>query len=136
MRNLLLLIVLFSGQLFGQQEAVIKTSSQLHQWQVTNDSHLASLLDNNLSYGHSNGWVESKEEMLQNLATGKMKYIDIKEDSVSAGGDEHLVNLRFKATITAVLNGNQMTLNLKVLEVWRKGKEGWLLFGRQAVRSN
>ena len=136
MKYLLYILFLFCQPLFGQQDELLKASRQLHSALVTNDSHLPGMLDKSLSYGHSNGWVETKEDLLQNLASGKMKYFDIKEDSVITTGDNNLVNLRFKGAYSVLLEGKQITLILKVLEVWRKDGDQWLLFSRQAVRSN
>lgn len=87
-----------------------------------------------LSYGHSNGWIETQSEMIKNLATGVIKYHSYKEDSFEAVVDKNVAYIRFVAEINVTLNGNTGTYHLKVLEVWvRKGKR-WLLFARQAVR--
>ena len=135
MKNLLFILFLFCQPLFGQQEEAIKASRQLHLALVANDNHLPSLLDKYLSYGHSNGMVETKEDLLQNLASGKMKYFDIKEDSVTSSGDLELANIRYKGAFSVLFEGKQITINLKVLEVWRKEGDQWLLFSRQAIRS-
>ncbi len=128
--------VAFFGAYARHDSLLIKNSAEFHQKLIANDASLSNYLDKNLSYGHSNGWLETKEELLQNLATGKMKYIEIKEDSVTTSADKEIANVRFKSTINAVLNGNQLTVNLRVLEVWRNKNGKWLLFARQAVRVN
>ena len=90
--------------------------------------------DKALTYGHSNGWVETKADLIKNLETGYMNYNSYKEDSVQVMMNGTMANVRFVADIAATLNGKDGNFHLKVLEVWvRKGKR-WLLFARQAVR--
>ncbi len=90
--------------------------------------------DKALSYGHSNGWVETKNELLSNLETGYMKYNSYKEDSLQVILNGNMANARFVADISATLNGNEGKFRLRVLEVWVKKGNRWLLFARQAVR--
>lgn len=91
--------------------------------------------DKALSYGHSNGWIETKSEMIKNLETGYASYKSIKEDSLQVTINGKVAHARFVGDYTVSLNGGRMnTYHLKVLEVWvRKGKR-WVLFARQAVR--
>ena len=90
--------------------------------------------DKMLSYGHSNGWIETKADMIKNLETGYMNYNSIKEDSIKLMINGSVANVRFVADINATLNGTAGNFHLKVLEVWvRKGKR-WMLFARQAVK--
>ena len=91
--------------------------------------------DKVLSYGHSNGWVETKTDMIKNLETGYMNYNSIKEDSVQIMINGTMANVRFVADINATLNGNTNSFHLKVLEVWVKKSKRWVLFARQAVKA-
>lgn len=91
--------------------------------------------DKALSYGHSNGWVEDKKEMIKNLETGYTKYHSIKEDSLNIVINGNLAHARFVGDYTVSLNGgSSVTYRLKVLEVWVKKGKRWLLFARQAIR--
>jgi hypothetical protein len=46
-------------------------------------------LHNDVSYGHSNGWVETKTNIIKNLYNGKLAYkkIDHKDVKWTAGTD-------------------------------------------------
>ncbi len=90
--------------------------------------------DKALSYGHSNGWIETKEELLTNLETGYIKYNSIKEDSVRAVINEGMSHVRFVGDYDVTLNGATNTFHLKVLEIWVKKGKRWLLFARQAIK--
>ena len=92
------------------------------------------LVHDSLSYGHSNGWIESKEQLIGNLNTGYIIYHSFNEDSVRIVREGDMATIRFLADIEATLNGKRSTFHLKVLEVWVKKNESWLLLSRQAVK--
>lgn len=118
------------------EQKLTNTLKEFHQALVKgNTVSINQQTDKALSYGHSNGWVETKNEMISNLETGYMKYTSFSEDSINVVVNGNLAHARFIATIGAVLNGNAGNYKLKVLEVWvRKGKR-WVLFARQAVKA-
>ena len=111
------------------------TMKEFHQALVNkNTVSINQQTDKVLSYGHSNGWVETKADMIKNLETGYIDYHSYKEDSLHVMIDGNMANARFVADINVTLNGNTGTYHLKVLEVWVKKGKRWLLFARQAVR--
>ncbi len=118
------------------EQKLTVTMKEFHQALVSgNTVSINQQTDKVLSYGHSNGWVETKTEMISNLETGYTKYFSIKEDSVTVQINGNMANLRFVGDYNVALKGGTpVTYHLKVLEVWvRKGKR-WILFARQAVR--
>ena len=118
------------------EEKLGTTLKAFHQALVyRNTVSINQQTDKALSYGHSNGWVENKNEMIKNLETGYIKYHSIKEDSLNVVINGNLAHARFVGDYTVSLNGgNSVTFRLKVLEVWVKKGKRWLLFARQAVR--
>ena len=94
---------------------------------------IAGFIDDSLSYGHSNGWVESGTEFKQNLGT-KLVYHNIAEDSVDVTVNGKMGYVRFNGDFDVSMNENRYLFKLKVLEVWVKRKKDWVLFARQAVR--
>lgn len=91
--------------------------------------------DKALSYGHSNGWVETKAEMIKNLETGYLNYHSYKEDSIVVVVNNNMANVRFVADIDVTLKETRGNYHLKVLEVWVKKGKRWVLFARQAVKN-
>lgn len=137
MRNLLIIVLFISigASAQVQQEKLISTIRDFHIALVNrNTVSINQQTDKALSYGHSNGWIENKSEVIEHLQTGYIKYNSIKEDSMSISMDENLANARFTADINVDLNGKNMMLHLRVLEVWVKKGKRWLLFARQALR--
>jgi len=130
-------LLLFAGLVQAQSETekVKTTIKEFHQALVKkHTSSINQQTDIALSYGHSNGWVETKTDLLKNLETGYMSYLDFKEDSMYVVVNGNVAHARFVADVSARLNGNDAKFHLKVLEVWVKKGKRWLLFARQAIR--
>ncbi|HEV8286086.1 MAG TPA: nuclear transport factor 2 family protein [Chitinophagaceae bacterium] len=97
---------------------------------------LTQLLHDNVSYGHSNGWVQNKTEIISDLKSGKLVYDKIENTSVTIvaiNNDWATVRTNTNA------NGKSLTipafeLKLHVLQVWLKTKQGWQLLARQSTK--
>jgi hypothetical protein len=138
---LLLLVVVFANAQTAaspmgiEEQKLFTTIKEFHQAMVKkNTVSINQQTDKALSYGHSNGWVETKSELISNLETGYIGYSSYKEDSVQVVINANVAHARFIADINASMNGNNATYHLKVLEVWVKKGKRWLLFARQAVK--
>ena len=131
---LFLLTVIFSNAQ-TEQEKLTVTLKEFHQALVNkNTVSINQQTDKALSYGHSNGWVETKADVIKDLETGYISYQSYQEDSLNLTLNGSMANARFVADINAILNGKSITSHLKVLEVWVKKGKSWLLFARQAVK--
>ncbi len=132
-------IVLFCWQLAGlaQSDEVKLTSTlkEFHQALVKkNTVSINQQTDKALSYGHSNGWVETKKELIEHLESGYMEYNSFREDSIKVEVNGNVGHARFIADINATMSGKEFMFQLRVLEVWVKKGKRWVLFARQAVR--
>ena len=136
----LLLIALFLNVVCvcaqTDEEKLATTLKEFHQSLVSkNIVSINQQTDKALSYGHSNGWVETKEDVIKNLESGYTRYQGIKEDSLKVVINGNVAHARFVGDYTVSLNGgNYVTYHLKVLEIWVKKGKRWLLFARQAVK--
>jgi hypothetical protein len=138
MRSLFIIGLLVASFVsFGQpdEQKLTTTIREFHQALVQkNTVSVNQQTDKTLSYGHSNGWVETKSDMINNLETGYINYHSIKEDSMQVTISGNMAHARFVADYNVTLNNNTSTFHLKVLEVWVKKGKRWLLFARQAVK--
>lgn len=133
-----ILFVLIAVGSFAQtdEEKLIKTVKEFHVALVNkNTVSINQQTDKALSYGHSNGWVQTKADLIKDFETGYISYQNIKEDSISVTMNGNMANVRFIADFSATMKGATNTYHLKVLEVWVKKGNRWLLFGRQAVKA-
>ncbi|MBI5856271.1 MAG: nuclear transport factor 2 family protein [Sphingobacteriales bacterium] len=138
MKRSLFILFLFSfffANAQTEEQKLITTLKEFHQALVNkNTVSINQQTDKILSYGHSNGWVETKADMIKNLETGYIYYHSYKEDSLQTVINANMAHARFVADINVTLNGNTGTYHLKVLEVWVKKGKRWILFARQAVK--
>ena len=95
---------------------------------------LDSLMANQCTYGHSNAWVENKRELLENNASGHLRYDTIQEANVQLYVAGQTVVARFEANIQGALKENAFQLRLQVAQVWILENRQWKLLARQAVK--
>lgn len=73
---ILFLLITVGG--FTQTAFLINAVAKLDKALVEKDTIvLKQILHNELSYGHSNAWVESKRDLLKKLYNGKITYSKI-----------------------------------------------------------
>lgn len=137
MRSVFLVILLFfcAAGYSQKDDLLVNQSIDFHKKLIVKDKALSDYLDQDLTYGHSNGWIETKQAMLDNLISGRIKYFNIREDSLTSSIDQELGWVRFVADMNVELDGKQSNLKLKVLEIWRKKNGVWKLYARQAVKA-
>lgn len=128
----LIMIVNFS---FAQKNEVENAINKLTELMITPDSlALDKLILNNLSYGHSSGKIETKQQFMQSLLSGSSDFVDINltDQTVTIQNKTALV----RHTLNAKTNDKNVPGNVKlnILLVWSKEKAGWKLLGRQAVK--
>ena len=135
------LTILFTNTLFVglsqsiDKEKLITTIKEFHQALVQkNTISINQQTDKALSYGHSNGWVETKADMIKDLETGYISYQEIKEDSITITMNDTVANVRFLGEYKATVKGASSNFRLRVLEVWVKKSKRWILFARQGVK--
>ena len=133
------LLLLYSGlTLFAQEQISVEDlSKSLNQALIeSNDNQLVLLLNEDLSFGHSNGWVENKEELIRNNQSKYLVYEKISMDSKSVKSSDNTIVLRFQSITDAILNGKRISLKLHVCQVWIKTKGKWKLLVRQSTQIN
>lgn len=130
--------LLFAANIFAQQteeDKLVNTVKEFHQAMVSkNTVSLNQQTDKALSFGHSNGWIETKKDFISDLETGMISYQKITEDSIVVSMNDNVASVRFKTDIDATMKGNSISIKLRVLEVWVKKSKRWVLFARQAVK--
>jgi len=118
-----------------EEAKVIQASKDLHKALVSqNKASLNQITDKALSYGHSNGWIQTKATLVSDFESGRITYHSITEDSVSAAINGNLASVRFNGVYVATNNGVKSENRLKVLEVWVKKGNRWILFSRQGFK--
>ena len=96
---------------------------------------LDKLLADELTYGHSNGVMDTKKSFITTIGTKKEVYNELNLDdmNVTIVGNNALVRHKMTGHVT-LQDGAISKPNLGVLQVWNKTKKGWQLLARQAYK--
>ncbi|MEI6264802.1 MAG: nuclear transport factor 2 family protein [Sphingobacteriia bacterium] len=121
----------------SENAAKEKTILQLHEskfeWLVKKQyDSLKSVLDESLVYIHSNGWTESKDEIIADLKSGKLNYLGVKVTESKARIFKGTGIVTGKGTFNVVMDGKPIELQLMYTEVYVEKKKGWKLVSRHA----
>ena len=93
------------------------------------------LLHNNVSFGHSTGWVQTKRDVISDCKSGKLSYLKIaRTDMFVAAIDKDWATVRYNGTAEGLSEGKAFKIALHVLQVWVKDKDKWQLLARQATK--
>ena len=100
-----------------------------------NETVLKSVLHKDLSYGHSNGWIQSKSDILNDFTSGKLTYNKIENSSsVIIVITKEYATVKTNTNAEGVVNGTAFNLKLHIMQFWIKTKKGWQLIARQSAK--
>ena len=100
-----------------------------------NETVLKSVLHKDLSYGHSNGWIQSKSDILNDFTSGKLTYSKIENNSSAIIViNKKYATVKTNASAEGVVNGTAFKLTLHIMQFWVKTKKGWQLIARQSAK--
>lgn len=108
---------------------------ELHKAMVDADrGTLEKLTDSSLSYGHSSGKVETKEEFITSLTNGSSDFSTIDITDVTINIFKNTAIVRHRLTGQTNNNGEPGNVNVGVMLVWGRVKKDWKLIARQAYK--
>ena len=117
------------------EQAVADAVTALHSNVVNPDRKALNLLVSDaLSYGHSAGKVENKEQFIDFLFNGPFKFtsINIADQTIRVSGKDAIVRHIFIGKATNA--GVPTEVKIGNLMIWRKEGGSWKLLARQAFK--
>jgi Domain of unknown function (DUF4440) len=117
------------------ESAVARVVEKLRLAMINGDrKDLEKLLIKKLSYGHSNGNVESKEEFIESLVSRRSDFVGIIISDQTIAVTRGIAVVRH--IFSAETNDNNISgrVKLKVLLVFKRSHGRWKLAARQAVK--
>jgi ketosteroid isomerase-like protein len=132
-------VCLFSGYVAAapaaDEQDVAKAVDKMTQAMLHKDTKaLAALTSDNVTYGHSSGKIQNKDEFIADIETGRsgFKTLQMLNQKIIMDGDVALVRNHFSAQ--AVNSGVEVPTEIENFQIWQKQKGQWLLIGRQAFK--
>ena len=135
---LFILFLLIAKSSFAQIDSIgLKNAmQQLDKALLQKDETvLKSVLHKDLSYGHSNGWIQSKSDILNDFASGKLTYSKIENNSSAIIViNKDYATVKTNTNAEGAVNGTAFNLKLHIMQFWIKTKKGWQLIARQSTK--
>jgi hypothetical protein len=140
--NKVLVLILFAlsfsaqAQLPSKEELeVMKLSKDKFRWMIHMQfDSLSQALDDRLMFIHSNGWVENKQQFMDDIRTGKLRYNRIESYDVFVRVYGKSAVLTGKGKFNVQLDGSPLDITLFYTEVYVKENKKWLLASRHSNR--
>lgn len=120
----------------SSEELAVRTLSQKkYDWLIGRQADsLDRMLDDRLQFVHSNGWVQTKREVLDDMRSGKLVYqrVTVKEAVVRLYDKAAVVN--GLGTFEGVNSGTAFKLDLRYTEVYVYDQDRWMMVSRHSNR--
>jgi hypothetical protein len=118
----------------GLKDAMQKLDKALLQ---KDEVVLRSELHKDVSYGHSNGWIQSKDDILNDFKSGKLTYNKIENNSSAIVKiSKKYATVKTNTNAEGSVNGTAFKLTLHIMQFWIKTKKGWQLIARQSAKQS
>lgn len=140
MRKIFLTYIIFGLFNFAKAQnhkikAIENAVNQLTSAMISGDRlELSKIVSEHLSYGHSGGHVEGKDDFIEKIASGKSDFltINISDQTIDIAGNTGIVRHTLNATTND--SGKPSIVKLKVLLIFKKQQSAWKLIARQAIK--
>jgi len=117
------------------EKFVTTLSKNKNNWLLNKQyDSVQSILDSRCLYIHSNGWIQNKAEVLDDMKTEKLVYQTIEVSNTTARQYEKMVIVNGNGAFAGTINGNAFKVNLVFTEVYVNRKNGWKLTSRHASK--
>ena len=93
---------------------------------------LMAVTHERLSYGHSAGRIENRQQFIDPLAnkTSIFRSMNVSDQTIDVVGDDAIVRHVLRGESES--NGRVNPVNIGILQVWKQQADGWKLLARQA----
>ena len=111
---------------------------QLDQALLQKDENvLRSLLHKDISFGHSNGWIQGKNDIMNDFKSGKLIYNKFENNSSAIVSiSKKYATVKTNTNAEGSVNGTAFKLTLHIMQFWIKTKKGWQLIARQSAKQS
>ncbi len=132
-------ILLASLSAFAQrnEEDVLQRINAFNKAVFTDKDSVAidELLADKVSYGHSSGVIQNREEMIKGAINASIVFNNLTMESSSIYFENKSAIARHELkAVTVDKSGRESPLHIGILQVWVKQKGKWKLTARQAYK--
>lgn len=135
-KSFLFLLLACSLRMSAQDTTAVKAAlDRLEMALVARDTGtMAQLLHKDLQFGHSNGWVQTKRDAIEDAKSGALVYGRFDRQSLTILSYGKTAVVREWVNVSGTRNGTEFNVKLFVMQHWVRTKKGWQLMLRQSAR--
>ena len=124
----------FSQNYSKDEKAVLLQVKKLDSLMMNNDVQIVDLFCSDVSFGHSNGWIQNLDDFKNDFSSKKVSYKEIKQLEISELKQfKNTVSIRRSVKVAGLYKNQDFEMKLALLEIWLKKKSAWKLWSRQSV---
>lgn len=124
----------FSQNYSRQEKALLSQVSKLDSLMQNNDSKILTLFSDDVSFGHSNGWVQNYQDFKTDFESGKVKYQSVNQTELKEFKIKNkFANIRRIVAVKGLYKNEIFEMKLSVLEFWIRQRGIWKLWSRQSA---
>jgi hypothetical protein len=117
------------------EQEIIKLEQERVEATTKGDTtKLEQLFADELVYTHSNARVESKQDFLNSVKTGSIKYESMKHSNVKVTLYGNTAVMRGESDIKVISNGQPVALRIRFLNIYVKKDGRWQMTAWQSTR--
>lgn len=136
--SLLMLLLFCSIHLHAQHKDSIGLQNAVYRLNLAlvmkNNKAIKRLVSQRIQYAHSNGWIETRKEMIKHLHDGTLTYKSIKLDKIETAIDGNMGLAKSNGRFVVIMGGSVLEFQLKVTQIWEWKRRKWVLMSRQSVK--
>jgi Domain of unknown function (DUF4440) len=121
----------------GVESAILALDAR--RFKAMAEADLAALdriLGDDLTYTHTSGWTQSKSELMESLRSGKLRYLSIEPANEKVRDYGTTAVGTGRAAFKVRLEGKELNLQLRFIEVYVRRHGRWQLVAWQSTRLN
>jgi len=124
----------FSQKYSKQKRQLLSQTEKLDYLMQNNDSGIIDLFEKDVSFGHSNGWIQNLDDFKKDFLDKKVIYKEIRQTEISEIKKfNNTFSIRRKINVSGLYKNQEFKMTLSLLEIWIKKNSGWKLWSRQSV---
>lgn len=124
----------FSQNYSKDEKAVLLQAKKLDSLMMNNDTQIIDLFCSDVSFGHSNEWIQNLEDFKKDFSSKKVSYKEITQLEISELKQfKNTVSIRRTIKVAGLYKNQSFEMKLALLEIWIKNKSNWKLWSRQSV---
>jgi len=124
----------FSQNYSKKEEALLVQVAKLDSLMQNNDPKILGLFSDDVSFGHSNGWVQNYQDFKTDFESGNVKYQSVRQTGLKEFKIKNIfANIRRIIAVKGLYKNEIFEMKLSVLEFWIRQKGIWKLWSRQSA---